>query len=113
MHAHPHIPVMARYVGLFVALFLGLAASAAQALTLETLSAPDGGPKFTDPDERRPFAPLSGGDERNSTVNPNGSGFNFSFSGNSNGQTRFIPGYTVPGQYGPAIDPQTRMPYPR
>jgi len=103
---------MARYLGLCVAILLGVAASDAFALTLETLTAPDGGPRFTDPDERRPFAPLSGGDNRGSSATQPG-GFNFSLFGNSGSGQRFIPGYNMPGQYGPAIDPQTRDPYPR
>jgi hypothetical protein len=111
----PHIPAMKRSVRLLLlALFLAFSAFSAKALTLETLPAPESGRNLTDPDENLRLAPLSApSDPRSGLRNPR-SGFNFGFSGSSpSGNPRFIPGYTVPGQYGPAIDPQTKDPYRR
>ena len=86
---------------------------AARALTLETRTAPDGGPQFADPDEKLRIGGAPVGAERDGRAVPRSSGFGFSFSGSSGRATPLVPGYSTPGQYGPRLDPQTGEPYPR
>jgi hypothetical protein len=99
---------------LLLALFLGFSAFSAQALTLEALPAPESGRNLADPDEDLRVAPFSGPSDPQSGLRNRRPGFSFGFSGSSrSGNRNFIPGYNVPGEYGPAIDPQTKDPYPR
>jgi hypothetical protein len=113
---------MAKHLGLIVALSMGLVAPGASALTLQNFTAPDGGPQFADPDEKRPFSGDSGQKDQGFAAgqgfdmwrNPS-SGLHFSFSGGEGnvGNPMFVPGLTVPNQFGPTYDPQTHDPYPR
>ena len=96
------------------AVFL-LAAAPSQALELQTLTPPPGGgPQFADPDENRPFSVRSEGSGQGSggMATRSGQGLHFSLSGGNQANPAFIPGFTVPQLHGPAIDPQTRDPYP-
>jgi hypothetical protein len=105
---------MHKLTWILAAALASFAAPPASALQLQTLTAPDGGPQFADPDEKRPF---SGTYERDGDRPGDGrpdSGFHFSITGGNRGDNpMFIPGFTVPRQFGPAIDPQTHDPYPR
>jgi hypothetical protein len=86
----------------------------ASALQLQTLTAPDGTAQFADPDEKRPFSGAYERDENRSGDARRDSGFNFSITGGNRGNNpMFVPGLTVPRQFGPAIDPRTGDPYPR
>jgi hypothetical protein len=87
----------------------------ARALTLESFPAPTEAQNLVDPDENLRILPFSGPNDPQSGPRSPRSGFSFGFSGSPypSGNRQFIPGYTVPGQYGPAIDPQTKDPYPR
>jgi hypothetical protein len=108
---------MGRFLGVSLALSLALAASGASALTLESFPGSAGAQNLQEPDENLRIAPLNAPSDPQSGLRNPRSGFSFGFSGSSgglypSGNRQFIPGYTVPGQYGPAIDPQTKEPYP-
>jgi hypothetical protein len=108
---------MAKHAGLIVALSLALAPAAASALEIQKYPLPDGAAQnFTDPDEKQPVLGYSERDMDNSpAVRSGGRGFNFSLSGGSNANganPNFIQGWTVPRQFGPALDPQTGDRYP-
>ena len=111
------MPVMGRFIGVSLALSLLLAASGAVALTLESFPGPVGTENALDSDENLRIAPLNTPSDPQSGLRNPRSGFRFGFSGSSggsypSGNRQFIPGYTVPGEYGPAVDPQTKEPYP-
>jgi hypothetical protein len=111
------MPGMGRFIGVSLGIFLGLAGSGASALTLESFPGPVGSPNALDSDENLRVAPLNAPSDPLSGLKNPRSGFSFGFSGSSgggypSGNRQFIPGYSVPGQYGPAIDPQTKEPYP-
>ena len=104
-----------KFVPIALSAVLLLAAAPSQALELQTpSSAPGGGPQFADPDENRPFSVRSEGPGPGSggTATRSGQGLHFSLSGGNQTNPAFIPGLTVPQVHGPAIDPQTRDPYP-
>ena len=105
---------MGKHLGLILALSVFAVPLGASALELQSFPAPNATQNFTDPDEKRPFAPSAERDMDRGDAARRGSGFNFSLSGGNNGKNpNFIPGLTVPRQFGPAIDPQTGDPYPR
>jgi hypothetical protein len=105
---------MTKHAGLIVALALALAPAAASALEIQKFPLPDGAAQnFVDPEEKQPVMGYSERDMDRST-RPR-SGFNFSFGGSSGGtgyNPNFIPGLTVPRQFGPDVDPQTGDRYP-
>jgi hypothetical protein len=106
---------MVRYVGFFVAFALTLAPVAGSALEIQKFPLPDGAQNFVDPEEKQPVMGYSEREtDRSARARP-GSGFNFSFGGantSTGANPNFIPGLTVPRQFGPAVDPQTGDRYP-
>jgi hypothetical protein len=106
---------MAKYAGLIVALSLALAPAAVSALEIQKYPLPEGGQNFVDPDEKQPVLGYSERDMDRSTRSQPRSGFNFSMSGGNNStgyNPDFIPGWNVPRQFGPSVDPQTGDRYP-
>ena len=104
-----------KFASIALSAVLLLAAAASQALELQTLSPTlGGGPQFADPDENRPFSLRTDGLGQGSggTATRSVQGLRFSLSGGNQANPAFIPGLTVPQVHGPAIDPQTRDPYP-
>lgn len=104
-----------KFVPIALSAVLLLAAAPSQALELQTLSPTlGGGPQFAGPDENRPFSLRSDGLDQGSggTATRSNQGLRFSLSGGSQANPAFVPGLTVPQVHGPAIDPQTRDPYP-
>ena len=107
---------MAKHAGLIVALSLALAPAAASALEIQKYPLPEGAAQnFADPDEKQPVLGYSERSTDNSTRARPRSGFNFSLSGGNNStgyNPDFVPGWNVPRQFGPAVDPQTGDRYP-
>ena len=109
----PILQPMTKHIGVIVALALALAPAATSAFEVQKFPLPDGAQNFADPEEKQPVMGYSERDMDRSA--PARSGFNFSLSG-GNGSSgynpNFVPGLTVPRQFGPAVDPQTGDRYP-